>query len=206
METLIEQPVVDVEKILIYENKEEISKIIQDARIRCSVLNEVISAGVPVNQIKDLNSEKAIENFVFQEHLKLNKYMAQQYSAGMRQTALVENFNLPDNLENMQRKLLQWLNFPIHRGGDKYRHLQFIEGKFELDSGALEIEFGLRKLKFYILGDDIAEYKKLESMLGYFQDHNCPNNQIGGSSFFNDRFESVGQFKYKVRWTYFRRD
>lgn len=208
METLIEQPPVEVEKLLIYSNELEISKINEDARIRANFLNEIISSGVTSSQIKEVTtSEKSIEDFLFQQHLKLNKTMAQEFAAGKRQRHLIEAYLLPEALENQQRLLHNWLRFPLsHRHADKYQFLKFSEGRFEIDAEVLEREFVMRKLKFFIQGDEVLEYRKLESIVEYLEERRCPNNQVALISFLSARFESVGQFKYKIRWTYFDKD
>lgn len=205
METLIEQPPVVAERLLIFTKQEEIDKIVEDAKIRERLLNDMLACGLSHIQIKDVAvSEKAIEQYIFSEQLKVNKALAVQFAAGKRN--LIGEYALPENLENIQRLLLQFLHYPkSQRAVNKYDYLKF-NGRYELDSEALEREFILRRLKFFIEGADVVEYRRLESMLEYFQDHRCPNNQVALISFLSDRFESVGQFKYKVRWTYFNRD
>lgn len=205
--TTLEQPPVEVEKLLIYTNEIEISKITQDARIRANVLNEVISAGVSANQIKDVtSSEKTIENYIFDRHLKQNKRMAMEYSSGKRQRSLIEDYILPTNLEDTQRKLLNWLSLPTHRGADKYLHLQFNEGKFELDSQSLEKEFVKQRLKFYIAGEQVNEFRDIEELCKCFEKYQMPNNQIRESSFLWNRIEPLGMHQYKPRATWFMRE
>lgn len=207
MEAVLE-PVVEVERLLIFENKEEISKTIEDARIRANFLNEIISSGLTSSQIKEVaTSEKSIEDFLFQQHLKLNKTMAQEFAAGKKQRHLVEAYLLPTALENKQRLLQQWLNFPIsRRRTDKYQFLRFNDGRFELDSDALERDGLLNRLKFYVTGEQLNEFRDIEKLCECFEKYKMPNNQIRESSFLWNRIEPVGMHQYKPRATWFMRD
>lgn len=206
MEATLEQPILEVEKLLIFENIEEINKIVESARILTRLLNDLLACGLSPKQIKDIAiSEKAIENFIFQEQLKVNKALAVQYAAGKKN--LIGEYALPDNLEHMQRQLLQWFNYPgSHRGSDKYQYLKFAEGRFELDNQSLEKEFVMRRLKFYIAGEQLHEFSDITELCKCFEKYKMPNNQIRESSFLWNRIEPIGMHQYKPRATWFMRE
>lgn len=119
---------------------------------------------------------------------------------------MTEAYLLPDNLESQQRLLLQWLNYPkSQRAVNKYDYLKFNE-RFELDNQALEKEFVRQRLKFFIEGEQVNEYRDIEELCKFFEKYNMPNNQIREASFLWNRIEPVGMHQYKPRATWFMRE
>lgn len=200
LETTIE------ERILIHENTNETGRTRADAEMRAKMLRKIQSYKQMANvDLNSLNSPPAISEFIFQEHLKVNRVLMQQHKSGLKNAQSL--YELPSDLEQLKFDLLAWANLkPSSRGGRKYEFLMKEDEQWKIDDAALEKEFISRKLKFYIQGDDITEYKTLELIREYAEAKRCPNSQVALISFLNDRFESVGQFKFKIRWTYFDRD
>lgn len=183
-----EQPQTKVRR-LIHSDDPLILGIIEEAQIRQRLLNAMIDAGIQTSEIQNVISQNYVDQFLFQKHLQSNKAMAREYSAGKKAAHLMEAYSLPASLEHLKDVMKQWLNYPVHaRGSDKFRHLKFVDGRYELNEESLEKEFELKKLKIYISHEKIEEAKILDAIIDYVVQKDLPLHQIAESAFWSVRF------------------
>lgn len=198
--------------LLIDENAQEIQKIRNEAETRAQLLNEILRHGiVKKSEVKQIIlSEKTIKDFLFNEHLKVNKFMRQQHEAGKR--IAFDEYRLPDNLEHLMDSLLGWLTYPIGRGTDKFQFLIYTD-QWAVNEPELESFFLKTKYKMFITGQDVDELKKLQEIRAYMLEKNATPNQIFSCSFWNERFTNdnslscnrLEQGKFMIKKSYFMR-
>lgn len=161
METLLKPQTeeTEAEKLLIYSNELEIKRILSEAQTRANLLNELNDSGVTNDQIKSIcTSLIAINDFIFREQLKVNKELKKQFDAGKKN--LKGEYALPLTLEAIKFGLLAWFNYPTTtRGGSKFENLIFIN-RWKTDTEALENLFIRNRLKIYIEGEKLNDYRK----------------------------------------------
>lgn len=207
MEALIEieQPETEeTEKLLIFENLQEIQKIRQEVESRLSLLNNISRHGLTADQIKTVTTSKAtIDDFIFQEQLKINDELRKQFEAGKKN--LKDEYELPKNLQDLKYALLAWHSYspPDGRYGDKFKDL-ILTDSWSVNQSRLENYFVAKNWKFYLqTNEEISEYNFLKSWCFYFEKMKAPNNQIAGNSFFRDRIICVSAHKFEPNYRYF---
>lgn len=212
MQTL-ETTVEETAKLLLDSKDPEIKKIKDEAEMRAGLLNAILNQGIVKNsELKQIaSSEKTIRDFLFKEHLKVNKFMRQQHEAGKR--IAFDEYRLPDNLEHLMDSLLSWLNYPMQgRGGDKFQFLIYTD-RWAVNEPELESFFMKMQLKVFITGQDVAEIKTLQEIRAYMLEKNATPNQIFSCSFWNERFTNdnslacnrLEQGKFMIKKSYFMR-
>lgn len=205
MEALtLETQTEETEKLLIFENFQEIEKIRQEIQSRASLLNNIFAHGVTIDQVKQTTASKAsIDDFLFREQLKVNKELRKQYDAGKKN--LLDEYELPKNLQDLKYALLAWHSYqpPNGRHSDKFQFLTF-NRQWQVNEQALENYFTQSQMKVYVEGGKLAEFREIEMICAYFEKNRMPSNQIHESSFLWSRIEPVGREKFKPRWQWFR--
>lgn len=202
MEIAIE-PITE-ERLLIYSNDAEMKRTFSEAQTRANLLNELYDSGITADQIKSVcTSLSAIDDFIFHEQLKINKEMRKQFEAGKKN--LKGEYALSLTLEAIKFGLLAWFNYPTARGGNKFENLIFIDN-WNVDSEALENLFIRNRLKIYVEGLQLHEYREIEKLCNILHFIKMPSNQVRDSSVLWNRVEPIGSDQYKPRWQWFIRE
>lgn len=212
METIIEDAVIETERLLIYQNEPEISRITNEAESRARLLNNILGSGLVTNEsLKQINSPQQIDDFIFQEQLKVNKPLFTQHKAGKKN--LIGEYALPENLQVLKDALIAWITYPFsNRPGNKFNLIIFTD-HWALETLSIEREFIMRNFKIYVDGDQITELKTLLAF-GEYLATECVSGQLFASKFLSDRYtcdslqacNSLPKAKYMVKYSYFRQD
>lgn len=187
------------ERLLIFQNETEISRINSEAQSRADILNNLNNAGVTNEEIKTVcTSTNSIDSFIHKQVLSGNRELKKLEAAGIK----VE-YTIPENIQRVKYLLLAWFNFPGSRHSNKFENLIYTS-KWEIDSEALENLFIRHQYKMFVEGERLAEFRQLEMICQYLEEHRCSNNQVAQASFFYDRIEMVGTHKFRPHHKYFR--
>lgn len=198
METIELEPITS-ERLLIYENYSEISRVKSEVEMRASMLNAINKHGLSPEEIKNISSSKgSIELFIENRLQAENPEYARMIAAGIQGVTA----KLSDRLQELKDALLRLESFKAGRGG-KFDFLTFTYDKWIEDSEALENLFIRNRLKVYISDEKLTDYKEIESLCRYFEKNDMPSNQIRESSFLWARIEPVASNQYRPRWTWF---
>lgn len=205
METIeLEQPTTETTgRLLIYQSESEVNRITQEAQTRVDLLNRILSFGIISNEDipKVTSSAAASDDFVFREQLKVNSELKKQFDAGKKN--LKDEYTLPGNLSDLKYSLLAWFNYPTTtRGGNKFENLVYTD-RWKIDNEALEKFYIRYRLKIYIEGEKLNEYRVLEKLCSILQFIKMPSNQVKDSSVLWARIEPVASNQYRPRWTWF---
>lgn len=206
METLELEPITEQsEKLLIFENHQEINRVRQEIESRRTLLNQIAKHGLSPDIIEQVTQSKnAIDDHIFKEQIKVNRELKKQYTAGGKN--LQDAYELPENLKSLKYALLAWHSYqsPQGRHGDKFLFLTF-DDQWRINETALENYLIGFKYKVYLhTEDEISEYNYLKDLCLYLEKKRASNNQIFSNSFFNDRIQCVGPSKFIPKWQYFK--
>lgn len=189
------------ERLLIFQNENEITRITSEAQSRADILNNLNNAGVTNEEIKTVcTSTNSIDSFIHKRVLSGNRELKKLEAAGIK----VE-YTIPENIQRVKYLLLAWFNFPGSRHSNKFENLIYTS-KWEIDSEALENLFIRHQYKIFVEGEKLKEYKQLEFICQYLQEQRAPSNQIHENSFFHNRIQILGTHSFKPKWQYFRTD
>lgn len=200
----METQITEAEKLLIYSNEPEIKRISSEAQTRANLLNELNDSGITNDQIKSIcTSLIEIDDFIFREQLKVNKELKKQFDAGKKN--LKDEYALPLTLGAIKFGLLSWFNYPPTTRGGKFENLIYTD-RWKIDNEALEKFYIRYRLKIYVEGLQVDEYRELEKLCSILHFIKMPSNQVKDSSVLWNRVEPVGSEQYKPRWQWFIRE
>lgn len=201
-QTLEPIPAEETDKLLIFQNDSEISRITNQSQGRADLLNQILKHGLLTNEeiTKVTSSATAIDDHIFREQLKINKELKKQFDAGKKN--LKGEYELPQNLQALKDLLLAWNSYPTGRHSDKFQHLIFID-TWRVDTAELESLFINSNLKVFVESELLAEWKNVEKLCEIFMRYEMPGQQIKESQFLNKRIEQYGRNLFRPRWTYF---
>ncbi len=200
MEALIE--IETAERILIHENIQEIERITSDIEMRCSMLNSISKHGLSEEEIKNVSSSKgSIERFIENRLQAENPEYKRMVQAGISGITA----KLSNELQGLKDALLRLEAFNPGRGGNKFENLTFTD-KWVVDEIELEGLFIRNRVKIYIEGEKINEFRELEKLCSILHFIKMPSNQVKDSSVLWARIEPMGSDQYKPRWQWFARE
>jgi hypothetical protein len=199
------------ERLLIYENSPEQQRILNEIENRRSILNRLANVGLSKEEITSVASSlDSIDKYIFKKQLEENNALKKLIDRGIKGLSA----DLSPQLNQLSFDLKAWHNYRMpNKHEDKFSNLICIDSvdmdsdsdRWQVDEEAIENLFIKTGHKFYIEGEQIREYRELEKIIEYLENHRCPNNQVVASTFLNSRIEPIGQFKFMVRWQYFRK-
>lgn len=187
------------ERLLIYQNDTEIKRITQEAQTRASTLNRIAAQNFSLSQIERVaNSLYSVGQYILEQQLKENDQLKNLHEAGIKVTA-----ELPEHLQRLKEDLTSWHNYKGPVQNKKLVFLKVNESGASVDEEALEKHFVQRQLKVFVEGEQLEEFKKLESICEYFENNGMESGQVRACGFLWSRIEPAGANKYKPRWQWF---
>lgn len=180
METPEETPT--AEKLLIFTNDAEISRIALDAEVRAIILNKLSDAGLSKEEIISVTaSQEGIERHIWKNQLEQNPALRSLVESGITGLSAKPS----QELQNLSLNLQAWRNYPAKQ--DKFLNLIFADA-WQVDEQELANLFQSRGYKLYLHPERIFEFRTLEMISAYLNEKGAEPGQILSSSFFSARF------------------